>query len=64
MSHSLSLATKGRIYTPESRASQGILYRAGVFRTLLEGLYNFYRTAVTRIFTEVQDTVFDKEPIT
>lgn len=52
MSDALSMSTKGRIYSPESKASQGYLFKRGLFQIYAGVLakWVFKRERVLRVF--------------
>jgi hypothetical protein len=49
---SLSMSTKGRIYGPESKASQGYLVKRGLFQiyAAVKAKWVFKRERVVRVF--------------
>jgi hypothetical protein len=67
MSDSLSLSTKGRIFSPESKASQGVLFKRGLFDVYgaIKAKFVFVRDAVTRVFDRGEaERVFDRDDAT
>jgi hypothetical protein len=52
MSDALSLSTKGRPFAPESKASQGVLFKRGIFQiyAAVKAKFVFKRERVLRVF--------------